>query len=220
MSSPSAVRRPAARTESRRRVTLRHPAAGVLLLSLACFAALAAAVALVETPALDLAIRNGLLALANPALVGFLEVANRAGDKHVLVPAVALFFLVFRRARERWWVWVVLMVAAPLLEGLLKELFERPRPEGGGLAFPSGHATAAAAFFGAVFYAAGALDSPRVRMAARTLALVAMILVALARVVLRAHWPSDVLAGAALGLALASAAALMAGARYAPAEEG
>jgi membrane-associated phospholipid phosphatase len=36
-----------------------------------------------------------------------------------------------------------------------------------------------------------------------------LILVALARVVLRAHWPSDVLGGIALGLALASAAALL-----------
>jgi membrane-associated phospholipid phosphatase len=32
----------------------------------------------------------------------------------------------------------------------------------------------------------------------------------MARVVLRAHWPSDVLAGIALGLALAAAAGLLA----------
>src|SRR5919204_259468 len=40
--------------------------------------------------------------------------------------------------------------------------------------------------------------------------LLAGLLVALARVILGAHWPSDALAGLALGLALASAAALLA----------
>jgi len=41
---------------------------------------------------------------------------------------------------------------------------------------------------------------------------VVIVLVAAARVMLRAHWPSDALGGIALGLTLASAAALLAGA--------
>ena len=44
----------------------------------------------------------------------------------------------------------------------------------------------------------------------RTAALVIIVLVAAARVMLRAHWPSDALGGIALGLALASVAALLA----------
>jgi membrane-associated phospholipid phosphatase len=46
----------------------------------------------------------------------------------------------------------------------------------------------------------------------RALAVAAIVLVALARVLLRAHWPSDAVAGIALGLALASAAAVVAAA--------
>ena len=45
------------------------------------------------------------------------------------------------------------------------------------------------------------------RLAVRIGAVLIVVLVALARVLLRAHWPLDTLAGAALGLALASAAA-------------
>jgi membrane-associated phospholipid phosphatase len=42
-------------------------------------------------------------------------------------------------------------------------------------------------------------------------AVLTIVLVALARVILRAHWPADAIAGIGLGLALASAAALLAG---------
>jgi membrane-associated phospholipid phosphatase len=44
----------------------------------------------------------------------------------------------------------------------------------------------------------------------RALAVAMIVLVGLARVILRAHWPSDVVAGIALGLALAAAAGLLA----------
>ncbi|HBH00883.1 MAG TPA: hypothetical protein DDZ42_03010, partial [Candidatus Rokubacteria bacterium] len=80
--------------------------------------------------------------------------------------------------------------------------------EGLSFGFPSGHATAAAAFFGAAVYLAGPLP-PRARRLLRATAITVIVLVALARVMLRAHWPSDAVAGIALGTALASAAILL-----------
>jgi undecaprenyl-diphosphatase len=103
---------------------------------------------------------------------------------------------------------MTLMVAAPACEGLLKLAIGRPRPEDASSGFPSGHATAAAAFFGAVLYLAGTL-SPPTRRLVRALAVCAIVLVGLARIILRAHWPSDVLGGITLGLGLASVAALL-----------
>lgn len=193
-----------------------HPR-GVLLAAVACFGALAVAVSVLGAVPADGAVRDALLALATPDVVEAMRVVNVAGDWRLLLPGTLALFVVFRSAREQWWLWTALMVTAPLLEGLLKFLVGRPRPEAASLGFPSGHATAAAAFFGAVMLLAGALP-PRACAAVRALALLMIALVGLARVLLRAHWPSDVLAGIALGLALAAAAGLLAGrARPAPA---
>ena len=84
------------------------------------------------------------------------------------------------------------------------------------MGFPSGHVTAAAAFAVIVIYLAGRSRlPPRARglLAAVAVALIAGV--GLARIVLRAHWPSDVLGGLALGVAVAAAAAWWHGRRAA-----
>jgi len=181
----------------------------VLAVAGACFLALTAAVVVLGSAPADVGVRELLLGLATPAVVDAMRVVNGAGDWRGLLPGMLLLFVAFRQARERWWLWVGLMLTAPTLEWTFKQLVGRPRPEALSLGFPSGHATAAAAFFGAVMFLAGALP-PRLCAWVRALALVMIVLVGAARVILRAHWPSDVLAGIALGLALAAAAGLLA----------
>lgn len=185
-----------------------HPR-GMLLLAASCFAALTAGVLLLGALPADAAARGTLLALASPAVVDVMRVVNYMGDWRFIAPGTVLMMLIVAEARRRWWIWTALMVAAPLVEGALKTAVARPRPEDLSFGFPSGHATAAAAFFGAWIYVAGGLP-PAACRAIRALAPMAIVLVGIARVMLRAHWPSDVLGGIALGLALASAAALLA----------
>jgi undecaprenyl-diphosphatase len=156
----------------------------------------------------DAAVREGLLACASPAVIALLRVVNRAGEWRLLLPGTLLLFVFLPRARRHWWLWVALMIAAPMTEGLLKIAIGRPRPEGPSFGFPSGHATAAAAFFGAVLYLAGALG-PAPRRLVRALAVAGIVGVGLARIVLRAHWPSDVAGGIMLGLGLAVVAAIL-----------
>ena len=174
----------------------------------AFFIALGVAAATIGVLPADAAVREALLSWATPAVVWLMRVVNRAGDWRLLLPGTLLLFFVFRRARERWWLWIALMIAAPAAEGLLKIAIGRARPESGSFGFPSGHATAAAAFFGAVLYLAGSLPPAR-RRTVRALAVACIVLVGCARIILRAHWPSDVLGGITLGLALATLAALL-----------
>jgi undecaprenyl-diphosphatase len=172
-----------------------------------CLILALAAFALPSIPG-DAATREWLLNLETSAFIGMLRVINHAGSGWLLVPATLLLYIAFPRAKQRWWIWIALMLAAPAAESVLKFTVGRTRPEGFSMGFPSGHATAAAAYFGAVFYLSRSLP-PRARVLVRAGAVLTIVLVALARVVLRAHWPTDAIAGLGLGLALASAAALL-----------
>jgi undecaprenyl-diphosphatase len=185
-----------------------HPRS-VLVVAGACFVALAATAMLVGAMPADTALREAILRMASPRVVNAMRVVNRAGDWRALAPGLVVLFLVFAEARRQWWVWSALMVSAPIMEWTLKHIVARSRPEDLSFGFPSGHSTAAAAFYGAVIFLADSLP-PRLCRAVRVLAVMMMVLVGLARVMLRAHWPSDVLGGIALGLALAAIAGLIA----------
>ena len=193
---------------------LLHPHS-LLAVTGACFTAIALFIVLWGAFPADAFIRDSLLNVAGPTVVSLFRVFNMAGDWRGLVPGTLLLFVVFPRARERWWLWVALMLSAPLCEWTLKQVFMRPRPENLSFSFPSGHSTAAAAFFGAVIYLCGSLSGRR-RNLVRALAALMIVLVGLARVILRAHWPSDVVAGFALGLALATIASLLAASEPTP----
>ena len=195
-------------------VRLLHPHS-LLAVTGACFTAIAVFIVLWGAFPADAFIRESLLNVAGPTVVSIFRVFNMGGDWRGLVPGTLLLFVVFPRARERWWLWIALMLSAPLCEWTLKQVFMRPRPENLSFSFPSGHSTAAAAFFGAVIYLCGSLP-PRRRDLVRALAALMIVLVGLARVILRAHWPSDVVAGFALGLALATIASLLAASEPAP----
>ena len=122
---------------------------------------------------------------------------------------VGLLILVGRRDLA-----LFLGVAAALraVGPVLKVLIASPRPtvdtvvvvaKADGLGFPSGHAMGAALFYGAV-----AIIAPQVvanRFVARSIQVAAValiVLIALSRVRLGVHWPSDVAGGLLFGLAI------------------
>ena len=69
-----------------------------------------------------------------------------------------------------------------------------------GFAFPSGHATQAAAVYGGfAWLAAGWVTAWARKVAVWTGAVLAVLVVGVSRVYLGVHWPTDVLGGWALG---------------------
>jgi undecaprenyl-diphosphatase len=109
---------------------------------------------------------------------------------------------------------VVVVLLSEVLIGVLKGVYERPRPPESlvvttGASFPSGHAVAASA---TVVAAVIALVPPERRRAWWALAAVAFsILMGLSRAYLGAHWLSDAAAGILLGISCAVVTALRVG---------
>lgn len=189
---------------------LLHPH-GVVLVTTSAFIALSLAVLLLQAVPFDAVLRDAVLALASPAVVAAMRVLTHLGDAWFLLPALGVLFALVPEARARWWLWLGLLLISLVAEPV-KYVVARPRPEALSFGYPSGHATTAAAFFGALMYLAGGFR-PGARTTVRAVAPLLIIVVALSRVMLRKHWPSDVVAGIALGLALAATAAIIAESR-------
>jgi undecaprenyl-diphosphatase len=155
-------------------------------------------------------------------LTGFFEAVTFTGSSKVLFPlatAATIALLCARRRLE------ALLLAASAISGaaavyVVKTVVGRARPAlweteaYWGSSFPSGHTLVVAAFA-----TAAALCASRIRPAARKLALSIAILwislVAISRLVLGVHWPTDVLAAACIGAFLPLAMSVVLELRYA-----
>jgi undecaprenyl-diphosphatase len=168
-------------------------------------AALAAATGVLPGEA---ALRSAIRGLSSYETRQLARTIRPLGTWWGLVPWLLLLLATSPRARRRWWLWGAALIAAPLCGEALQELVGRLRPRGTALGFPSGHATAVAAFAVATIYLVGRSGLGRAaRGAVSAAAVVLMLAIGVSRMVLDAHWTLDVVGGFALGAAGAAAAA-------------
>ena len=95
------------------------------------------------------------------------------------------------------------LIGTALANGSLKWVFARARPEVltdplTSYSMPSGHSSASFAFFLVLAVLAGRGQPPRMRLTWVLLGCIPALAIALSRVYLGAHWPTDILAGALL----------------------
>jgi undecaprenyl-diphosphatase len=127
----------------------------------------------------------------------------------VILLAVVVAIVGYVRRPNRWIPVFLLavLVGEVLLSNGIKQLLDRVRPSFNPIAahlgpsFPSGHSTAAAAFYAAAALILGRGASPRTRALLAGGAAGIAVAVASTRVMLDVHWTSDVIAGLALGWA-------------------
>ncbi len=146
--------------------------------------------------------RTGLLTVIAHAL-------SWAGSGFVIAPAAAICCLILYRSRHTAAAALIALssAGAMLIFYVDKLLVARPRPAVAHLevpvhsSFPSGHATLATAFYLALLLVFLAGKSPRAWRASAIGVSLLLVGIALSRVYLGVHYPSDVAAGGLLGAA-------------------
>jgi membrane-associated phospholipid phosphatase len=171
-----------------------------------------------EVLAFDGRLREWMHGLASARLTTTMRAASFYGGPAVLIPAglLAAAAFLFKGWHRGALLTVVLLAGAGLLNGLLKFSFARVRPASyfdyplpGSPSFPSGHALYAASIFGGLAVLLTARMRNRLLQLLVWLVAVSLILlVGVSRVYLGVHYPSDVLAGYAIGIIWVTAVAL------------
>ncbi|MFC0709639.1 bifunctional DedA family/phosphatase PAP2 family protein [Azorhizophilus paspali] len=156
---------------------------------------------------------QGLLALIqehrHAGLDRAMVLITRLGDFETQLYAgllLVLLLLIVRQWRAALFASMTLLGTA-LANGGLKLLFARGRPEVlleplHSYSLPSGHSSAAFAFFLTLGVLAGRGQTPRMRLTWLLLACLPAMTIALSRVYLGVHWPTDIVAGALLASSL------------------
>jgi undecaprenyl-diphosphatase len=166
---------------------------------------------------IDVAIHSW--ALDNPWAVRVAEVLRTVGGVRVSFWVTAATTVLLLLAR-RWWsalTLVVLAAVAPLITDWIKPVVGRARPvweqslgSEATLSYPSGHATGGMAVYAAAGVAlASLLRSAKLGAVVATAGILLGVAIGLSRLVLGVHWPSDVVGGWCVALAVAGVASAL-----------
>ncbi len=183
----------------------------VIYSSLALFSEISENVVNQEIRVIDDAIVDFLLSFSSPLLNDAMVTITEMGS--VWFTAVVSFFIVlflWLKEKDKWGIlfYLISIGGGGLLILLLKEFFRIDRPsineqiDAIGYSFPSGHAMGSMILYGFIVYLIIRGNLSRTLKVSLSVVLMLLAsLIALSRVYLSAHYPSDVVAGQAGGLA-------------------
>jgi undecaprenyl-diphosphatase len=166
-----------------------------------------------DISAIDRAVLTWMSRLRTPALTAIMIDVTALGSPTLIIvfSVVALFVVLALRDRRGALYLVISSTGAWLWTTVTKDVVERRRPtevehlvKVSGFSYPSGHSLSAAALYLSLALIAGShLRKPAAKAALAAGAFFLMAMVAVSRVYLGVHYPSDVVSGGLLGAAWA-----------------
>lgn len=175
-----------------------------------CFYALTDLLADNDLKPFDDFIISKIVAQRTPATTSFMKSVTFIGNSvgyFLLIPIVALFFII----RKNWRISLEITIVLILSSGLnvfLKNIISRPRPPevdrlvfASFSSFPSGHAMSAMTFYGFIVYLSFILIKKTwLKYLVIGICVLMVTLIGISRIYLGVHYPSDILAGYFAGI--------------------
>ncbi len=182
----------------------------IMICGFAAFAVIAGFVATGDVLAFDTAVREWFYSIRSDGLTAVLKVITYMGNWQTIT-LICLLLLIIPKTRIRYGIPVSFSaIFITLLNKGVKTIFKRPRPdeslhliEQGGYSFTSGHAITSMVVFGLLIFLVQKYVSDRRTANTLTVLLcIPLIFIGLSRIYMGVHFPTDVLGGWSLGLAV------------------
>lgn len=183
--------------------------AGLFLLSLFVFAYLAHEVVNENEKAFDDKVSGYIISFSNDHVISVMKFFTFFGTIQFLIPAYLLLIIYFYgKKRYRYCINIaIISISSSALMFALKDIFHRERPQlpiikSLTYSFPSGHALTSFIFCSILIYLAWKSRlQPFLKWLLIILLLLFTLTIGISRIILRMHFPSDVIAGFCLGIA-------------------
>ena len=158
----------------------------------------------------DDAVRYRVYSMRSDKLTAFWKFITHSGDRYVVI-LLGVILLLMKSLREKYGVkFAIAALSSTALYQIMKYIFQRPRPdlalrliEQGGYSFPSGHSMNCLVSYGILIYLL--LKYCENRRLANILSVglgLLTILIGFSRVYVGVHYPTDIIGGWSLGIAV------------------
>ena len=158
----------------------------------------------------DDAVRYRVYSMRSDKLTVFWRLITHSGDRYVVI-ILGIILLLIKSLREKYGVkFAIAALSSTALYQIMKYIFQRPRPdlalrliEQGGYSFPSGHSMNCLVSYGILIYLLLRYCENRrlVKLLSFGLGLLT-ILIGFSRVYVGVHYPTDIIGGWSLGIAV------------------
>lgn len=145
--------------------------------------------------------------LRTQPLTTILKVITNLGGSYVLITIALLSLLLLKNKKIAITINLNLIISVAL-NFILKNIIQRPRPEGyrlideSGYSFPSGHSMVSMAFYGLLIYLLWKkVKNKKIKYVACTLLGILILMIGFSRIYLGVHYASDVIGGFVIAIA-------------------